>query len=132
MKALSIKQPYAELILSGKKKIELRKWNTSFRGEFLIHASGKPDEESMKRFGFNNLTNGAIVGRAKLVDVKHYTGDAGFEKDKNLHLASRGWGDFGFVLENPERIKPIPAKGNLGFWEFEDAGNRKNHAEVLQ
>lgn len=39
MKTLSLKQPFAELILSGKKKIELRKWNTSFRGEFLIHAS---------------------------------------------------------------------------------------------
>ena len=46
MKALSIKQPYAELILQGKKKIELRKWNTNFRGEFLIHASKIPDLEA--------------------------------------------------------------------------------------
>jgi hypothetical protein len=39
MKCLSLKQPYAELLISGKKTIELRKWNTSFRGKFLVHAS---------------------------------------------------------------------------------------------
>ncbi|MDD5700027.1 MAG: ASCH domain-containing protein [Candidatus Nanoarchaeia archaeon] len=118
MKALSLKQPFAELILEGKKKIELRKWNTNFRGEFLIHASKNPDEEAMKGFGFNSLVNGAILGKANLVDVKHYQNDEEFNEDKNLHLASREWGDFGFILKNPERIKPIPTKGSLGFWEF--------------
>ena len=38
MKCLSLKQPFAELLASGKKTIELRKWNTRFRGRFLIHA----------------------------------------------------------------------------------------------
>ena len=38
MKCLSVSQPYADLIVKGKKTIELRKWNTKFRGEFLIHA----------------------------------------------------------------------------------------------
>ena len=53
MKALSLKQPFAELIVSGKKTIELRNWNTKFRGKFLIHASKIPDSEAMKRFGFD-------------------------------------------------------------------------------
>ena len=39
MKALSLKQPFAELVVEGKKKIELRNWNTKFRGDFFIHAS---------------------------------------------------------------------------------------------
>lgn len=30
MKVLSLKQPFAEFVVSGKKKIELRKWNTKF------------------------------------------------------------------------------------------------------
>jgi len=119
MKALSIKQPFAELILQGRKKIELRRWNTNFRGEFLIHTSKNPDEQAMKRFGFGNLTNGAIIGKVKLVDVKHYKSDEEFDKDKNLHLASREWGDFGFVLENPVRIKPIFVRGQLNFWDFD-------------
>lgn len=118
MKVLSLKQPYAELILEGKKKIELRKWNTNFRGEFLIHASRNPDETAMKKFGFNELPLGFILGKANLVDVKHYENDEEFDNDKDLHLASREWGDFGFMLNEPTRIEPILAKGQLNFWEF--------------
>jgi len=118
MKALSLKQPWAELILQGKKKIELRKWNTKFRGEFLIHSSKIPDKEAMKMFGFNELPYGFIVGKAKLIGVKDYKNNNGrFNKDKNLHLATRDWGNFGFILKNVQRIKKIPYKGKLGFWE---------------
>ena len=119
MKVLSLKQPFAELILQGKKKIELRKWNTKFRGEFLIHSSKKPDKEAMKKFGFKNLPCGFIVGKAELINVKKYSSSEEFEKDKNLHLAEEKWGNFGFILKNIERLKLIPAKGNLGFWNFD-------------
>ncbi len=122
MKVLSLKQPWAELVVSGKKTIELRKWNTHFRGEFLVHASKIPDLSAMKRLGFNNdsLPLGAIVGKAKLVDVKHYDNESEFAKDRNLHLANSDWGDFGFLLENTTKLeKPISALGKLNFWEFE-------------
>ncbi len=117
MKVLSLKQPFAELILIGKKKIELRKWNTHFRGEFFIHASKNPDKESMKRFGFTTLPLGKVVGKAELVDVKKYEGEREHFKDKDMHLASSSWGNYGFVLENPVRINPIPFKGQLNFFE---------------
>ena len=120
MKALSLKQPWAELVANGRKKIELRKWNTNFRGRFLIHASKIPDFDAMKRFGFDNLPMGAIVGKANLADVKHYSKKSELEKDKNLHLASSDWGEYGFVLENIERVEPIKAKGSLNFWDFKD------------
>jgi len=29
-----------------------------------------------------------------------------------------GWGKYGFILKNVKRIKPIPAKGQLNFWEY--------------
>ncbi len=118
MKALSIKQPFAELIIQGRKKIELRKWNTNFRGEFFIHASKIPDEKAMQKFNFNELPCGFIVGKVKLVNVKKYEDEDEHNKDKDLHLASRFWGNYGFVLENPERIKEIPCKGKLGFFDF--------------
>ena len=118
MKTLSIKQPWAELILRGRKKLEIRKWNTKFRGEFYIHSSKTPDPEAMKKFGFEELPCGVIVGKAKLVGVKNYKNEEEFEKDKNFHLATPKWGNFGFILENPERIEKIPAKGSLGFWNF--------------
>ncbi|HIH31860.1 TPA: ASCH domain-containing protein [Candidatus Woesearchaeota archaeon] len=117
MKALSLKQPFAELVVSGKKKIELRKWNTKFRGEFLIHASKIPDKKSMEKFGFKELPLGCIVGKARLVDVKHYANDAKRAKDKSLHLADGDWGDYGFILKDARKIKTIPIKGKLGFWD---------------
>ena len=88
MKTLSIKQPFAELILQGRKKIELRKWNTKFRGEFLIHASKIPYDEAMKKFGFKELPLGYIVGKVKLVGVKKYDNEEEHKRDKELHLAS--------------------------------------------
>ena len=119
MEALSLKQPWAELILQGRKKIELRRWNTHFRGKFLIHASKNPDEKAMKKFGFNSLPCGFIVGKAELVDVIDYKKNRKrFNKDKNLHLADESWGDFGFILKDVKRVKPIEYKGSLGFWEF--------------
>jgi hypothetical protein len=118
MKALSLKQPWAELILLGKKKIEIRKWNTKFRGEFFIHASKTPDQEAMLKFGFKDLPCGFIVGKAKLIDIKKYKNENEFCKDKELHLATNEWGNFGFILEDVKRIEKIPTKGKLNFWEF--------------
>jgi len=119
MKTLSLKQPWAELILQGKKKIEIRKWNIKFRGRFLIHASKNPDKKAMEKFGFKELPCGFIVGEAELIDVKKYDKE-GFEKDKEKHLATEDFGDFGFILKNIKRLeKPIPALGKLGFWESE-------------
>ncbi len=67
-KCLSLKQPYAELIVSGKKAIELRTWNTKFRGEFLIHASKKIDKEACERNKIDpkSLITGAIIGNPYL------------------------------------------------------------------
>lgn len=39
MKALSLRQPWAAAVMHLGKRIENRRWNTSFRGEFLIHAA---------------------------------------------------------------------------------------------
>ena len=39
MKVLSIKNPWATLIINGYKKYEFRTWKTKYRGKILIHAS---------------------------------------------------------------------------------------------
>jgi len=119
MKVLSLKQPFAELVVSGKKTIELRKWNTHYRGEFLIHASLNPDKNAMKKFGYEKLPTGCIVGKSEIYDVKHYENKEQFEADKNKHLADNSWGNNGFLLRNSSRLKNIPAKGKLNFWDYE-------------
>ena len=91
MKCLSLKQPYAELLVSGKKIIELRNWNTSFRGKFLIHASKNTDKERLDFLGINHnkFISGAIIGSAVLYDVKQYRNKTELEMDKNKHTKIR-------------------------------------------
>jgi ASCH domain-containing protein len=66
MKCLSLKQPFADLLALGEKTIELRKWNTKFRGEFLIHASKNIDVDACERLDIetDKISIGAIVGSA--------------------------------------------------------------------
>lgn len=119
MKALSLKQPFAELVVSGKKTIEIRKWNTKFRGEFLIHASKIPDKKAMQKLGLKGLPLGCIVGKATLTEVKKYENQGEFKKDKNLHLADMSYGKYGFILKGAKRFPQIKCSGKLNFWEFD-------------
>jgi hypothetical protein len=88
-KCLSLKQPYSELIVSGRKTIELRKWNTKFRGQFLIHASKTINNKAVKLYNIKipSLITGAIVGSALPYDVKTYSNKREFLADQNKHFA---------------------------------------------
>jgi len=121
LKCLSISQPFADLIISGKKSIELRNWNTNFRGEFLIHAPIKIRTKDCKRLKINKkMVTGAIVGKAILYDVKKYNSATEIVMDQKFHYATKDFSSkiYGFILKNakPFRI-PIPWKGQLGFFE---------------
>ncbi|MFH1802771.1 MAG: ASCH domain-containing protein [archaeon] len=118
MKVLSLKQPFAELILQGRKTMDLRKWNTLFRGEFLIHASKVSDSVSMRKFGFTDLPTGRIVGQACLRNVVKYVSDEDLGRDKSRHLASSDWGRYGFVLSDVQRVEEVEVNGALRFWEY--------------
>ena len=104
MKALSLKQPFAELILQKRKTIELRNWNTKLRGEFIIHASKVPDSKAMKRFGFKALPLGQIVGKANLAEVKRYSSPEQQMEDADKHLADSSWGKYGFILTDVKTV----------------------------
>ena len=123
MKCLSVSQPFADLIISGKKIIELRKWNTNFRGEFLIHAPIKIRIEDCKRLKINKkLVTGAIIGKAELYEVKKYNSVKEIKADQKLHLASKNFHGktFGFMLKNMKSFRiPISCKGKLGFFEID-------------
>lgn len=122
-KCLSVSQPFADLIISGKKTIELRKWNTRFRGEFLIHSPVKIKSEDCKRLGINetNLRTGAIIGKAVIYDVKIYKTKKELQADKEHHFASdESYRKYGFLLKNAKQFKiQIPCKGKLGFFDIQ-------------
>lgn len=125
MKCLSVKQPFADLIVSGKKKIEIRSWKTSYRGELLIHASKMPDESALRRFGIKkeDIDLGKLIGKANLEECKEYKSRNEFLNNKQLHL-SKSYKNkelFGFVLKNPIRFKiPVPLKGRLGIFDVKE------------
>ena len=136
MKCLSISQPFADLVISGKKTIELRSWNTRFRGEFLVHAPLKIRADDAKRLKIKKLVTGAIVGKAELYDVKKYGSVKEIKLDQKFHFASKNFQKktFGFMLKNSKIFRiPIPWKGQLGFFEVDMPENKiKNKAIVAE
>ena len=122
MKCLSVSQPYADLIISSKKTIELRTWNTKFRGEFLVHAPIKIKEDVCKRLSIDksNLMTGVIIGKVEIYDVKSYssTEELGRDYHKHFFIEESFRHKYGFLLRNPKTLRvPIPYKGSLGFFE---------------
>ncbi len=122
MKCLSVSQPFAKLIIEGKKTIELRSWKTDYRGEFLVHAPKKVRVDDCKRLGVNEkkLVMGAIIGKAELYDIKVYTSKSEVKADSKYHLASKNYFNsrYGFLLKKAKKFQiPIPWKGQLGFFD---------------
>ena len=121
MKCLSVSQPYADLIVQGKKTIELRTWNTKFRGEFLIHAPFKIKKDACKRLGIDEteLRTGVIIGKAEIYDVKVYNSISELISDYKKHFATEEFlrHKYGFLLRKPQELRmPIHYKGSLGFF----------------
>ena len=123
MKCLSVCQPFAELIVQGKKTIELRKWNTQFRGEFLIHAAKNILLEDCNRMNLSpeSMITGAIIGKVSLVDVKKYNSEKELYADRKKHHAETDYikNKYGFILEKPKKLRiPIEYSCKLNFFEF--------------
>lgn len=117
MKTISIRQPWASLIVAGVKAIENRSRPTRYRGRVLIHAGQTIDRdgmavvnEAMSEVGsipsVGDWPTGAIIGCATIVDCVTESEDEFFE------------GPFGYVLAGAvEFDRAIPARGQLGLYE---------------
>ena len=70
MKVLTIKEPWASLIINGYKEYEFRSWKTKYRGKILIHAGMSVEKDARERFKEYNLEyyKGAIIGEATITD----------------------------------------------------------------
>lgn len=119
MIALSIRQPWASLIMSGDKNIENREWPTRFRGRFLVHAS-----KSCTRAEFAEAIDFAegVLGRGITADLKtiHRGGIIGsVELVDCVERSDSPWfvGLYGFVLRDPQMLPFTPWKGQLGFFD---------------
>ena len=127
IKALTIRQPWAELILRGRKPYELRTWRTKYRGPLVIHAAAKVDKWDARHFGLDpeSLVTSAFVGFAILSDVRPYT-----REDARLlrkRRAGHGWfpQNLAWVLRKPRRISPVKAKGQLSLFRVPKVVERR-------
>lgn len=119
MKALSIKQPWAWLIVNGYKDIENRSWDTKYRGLVLIHAAKtKPSvsewyeaERVAREAGvpyfppFDAMDKGGIIGYAYITGTVCDSSSPWF------------FGPKGFLLTGAKPLPFIPMKGRLSFFE---------------
>jgi hypothetical protein len=114
MKALSIRQPWAWLIIAGHKDVENRTWSTRHRGPLLIHAGTNwarmPIEEIERRYRVKirgkELLRGGIIGVVDLVDI--------VEKHRSRWFDGSG---FGWILKNPRPLPFQKMDGRLNLFE---------------
>jgi hypothetical protein len=138
VRILSLRQPWACLVVHFSKNIENRTWNTHFRGEFLIHAAkGMTHREFDEAYEFARsvlgearptrqhlrpmLQFGGIIGCARVVDVvaPNPLGVVGWYPpgvNHRWHMREQ----FGFVLADVTPLPFRPCKGALGFFELKE------------
>jgi hypothetical protein len=119
---LSVKQPYADLLVSGVKDVENRTWDTNYRGPLLIQATATPD-----RAGFRSMKHG---DKAKYLedDLYQYTRQkfVGIVnvKDCVKNYRNSDWIEAGMwhwvVTDAVMFENPMHVKGKLGIWSFDD------------
>jgi hypothetical protein len=141
MKAISLIQPWASLIVMGVKKFETRSWKTEYRGNLLIHASSKlPTDFQKDKFTEGSyfkdyiadmelLPYGAVIGKVNLVGIygtEDLISPQALFKDVLISEHEKAFGDYSqgryaWALEEALLFKtPIPYRGALGIWEFPD------------
>jgi hypothetical protein len=123
MITLSVRQPWAWLIVNGHKEIENRVWPTAFRGQVLIHA-GKTmprkyyDEVATELAvylgrqapvmpAYEALERGGVVGVTTITDC--------------IQDSDSFWfgGPYGFVLADSRPLPFHPVNGQLGFFDVQ-------------
>lgn len=129
--ALSLKQPWAALLVQGLKTIEVRKWPTARRGRVLIHAALVSDlRPEAWRHVPENLREqaqllGGIIGEAQLLDCVTYRTVEAFTADQLRHLNEPDWFVppvlYGFVFGNAQCLPFRRYPGWMRFFAVEDA-----------
>lgn len=125
MKTLTIKEPWATLIIEGYKSYEFRSWKTNYRGKILIHSGISLEKDMAERFKEYNLKYncGNIIGEAELVDcilVDEKFNNQLRQINPLVYARSNHVETYAWKLENIKKYEnPIACKGKLGLWNYE-------------
>lgn len=104
LRALSVQQPWVDLILSGQKNLEYRSRRVRELGPLLLHASGTRKPENFEGFDLDAdaLPYGALVGIVDVVGVQDVPGEDGL---------------YAWQLAHPRRFgRPLPYSGAAGIF----------------
>lgn len=127
VRGLTIQQPWAHLIVTGRKLVENRSKRATYRGPILIHAgAGRTWIKPTARTQFPDYAFGAVVGVANMVNcVSLELLGNGTRRVGPEALRSHPWivehqyaeGPWCYVLEDVQRLAtPVPCRGQLGWW----------------
>lgn len=111
MKALTVRQPWADAIAHGPKHTENRTRRTTYRGPLLIHAGLAEDRNALPPLLTEGWPDerGYVVATAQLVGCHRADGQC-----------CGNWGFLGcwhWELADVQALTaPVPAKGQLGLW----------------
>jgi len=109
LRALTVRQPWASLIVTGRKNVENRSWNTRYRGPLVIHAGLGIDKDGLtahKSLLPDEVPHGCVLGVVDLLNVV---------RDSKSAWAEPGM--YHWVLANPRALsRPLEASGKLGLW----------------
>lgn len=108
--ALSVRQPFAEKIASGKKRVEYRSWPTKHRGPLLICASAQV-HESVKDEGGKALRDALALPMGCMVCIVDVV-DCVWDEIEEV---------WEWKLKNPRRVRPEPVKGCASFYRVPKA-----------
>jgi hypothetical protein len=124
--AISLKQPWAALLVHGRKTIEVRRWPTARRGRVLIHASRVSDDRPEAwqwvppELEASARLVGGIVGAAELIGCHAYRTRERFLADQPRHLNDAAWYQgtvlYGFTFKNPAVLPFRPFAGWMRFF----------------
>lgn len=125
--ALSVRQPWAALILAGRKTVEVRSWPTRHRGPILLHTGRQADSRAepwaavdSRELATVAAVRGGIVGVFEIVDCIEYGSAERFAADAGRHGNPADWFRpprlFGFVLAAARPVPVYNISGNTGFF----------------
>ena len=132
MKAISLLQPWASLVVMGIKTIETRNWATKHRGTILIHAGKSKagsifaDDLPIKKhiYDFYKLPFGACIGKVEIVDIIPADKlEVSLDEMDTLTYERKAFGEYSdkryaWILENASMLKtPISMSGMMSVWE---------------
>lgn len=113
IQTLSVKQPWASMIVSGQKTIETRSWQTSYRGPILICSGLKADPKLKKEA--EGLPLGQALGIVYLLNCRDMNPKDELEACCEAYKGARAW----ILAPIVHKIPPFSLKGQLGlFYTF--------------